>query len=333
MTQHALQAEASSILLLDEDTNEFFFEVAEGEAGKNLKTVRLDARKGIAGLVLKKGKPIIINDVRKDKHFNRSIDQVTNFFTKSIMCAPLMVNRKTIGVIEVINKLGGNQFSEQDMETLVAVAATAAMAIENSRLHQSVLDGYKSTIKALAAAIDAKDPYTRGHSQRVVEYALLTGKALSLSSEDLEVLEYAGILHDVGKIGIPENILGKPEALTDEEYIIIKRHPIISSDIIADIPFLNDAISLVLHHHERYDGKGYPDGLKGELIPLGARILAVADAFDAMTTDRPYRKAMNKKEAIQQLHLCSGSQLCPTTVTAFVSNIETKFIPLHSSNS
>ncbi|MFC2041717.1 CHASE2 domain-containing protein [Chloroflexota bacterium] len=199
----------------------------------------------------------------------------------------------------------------------------ASTTIENARLHQKVADGYKSTIKALAASIDAKDPYTHGHSQRVTEYALLGAISLSMSQEEVEILEYAGILHDIGKIGIPDRILSKPGSLTPEEWGIIRLHPVIGNNIMKDIPFLEESKKLVLHHHERYDGAGYPDGLTGNDIPLGARLLAVVDTFDSMTSDRAYRPAMSVDEAMNELHKCSGTQLCPVAVEAFISGFET----------
>jgi len=180
-------------------------------------------------------------------------------------------------------------------------------------------DGYKSTIKALAAAIDAKDHYTRGHSERVTQYALLGGTSLSFSREELEVLEHAGILHDIGKIGIPDSLLSKPGRLTDEEWITIRKHPEIGGRILENISFLEEARNFVLHHHERYDGTGYPDGLSGEDIPLGACLLAVADAFDTMTTKRSYRDAVSADCAIDELRTCSGTQFCPIAVDAFIS--------------
>ena len=199
----------------------------------------------------------------------------------------------------------------------------AATVIENAKLHQEVADGYKSTIRALAASIDAKDPYTRGHSQRVTEYALLGAISLPMSQEDLEVLEYAGILHDIGKIGIPDSILSKPGTLTPEEWDIVRRHPVTGANIMKDIPFLEESRRLVLHHHERYDGTGYPDGLIGNDIPLGARLLAVADTFDSMTSDRSYRAALSINDTLNELRKCCGTQLCPVAVEAFVSSLNT----------
>ena len=319
MTQRALNASASSILLFDDQKQELIFEVAEGQAGKRLRRIRLSDQSGIAGWVAHHGKPLIVNDVSKDERFNNGIDEITGFSTRAIICAPLIVQSRITGVIEVLNKVDESDFSAQDLETLVSVASTAAISIENLRLNQTLLDAYKSTIKALVAAIDAKDPYTCGHSQQVTEYALLGATSLSFSEEELEDIEYAGILHDIGKIGIADSILNKPGPLTTEEWNIVRKHSVIGANMLKEIPFLEKARRLVLRHHERYDGKGYPDGLAGEAIPMGARLLAVADAFDTMTSDRPYRAALSVDHAISELNKCSSRQFCPVAVDAFVT--------------
>jgi len=319
MTQRALNASASSVLLFDDEEQELYFKTAEGGSKNALREIRISTQSGIAGWVASHGEPLIVNNVTKDSRFNKSVDNTTGFITKSIICAPLAVHRKIIGVIEVLNKLDNTDFTEQDLETLMSVASTAAMAIENTKLQQSVLDAYKSTIKALAAAIDAKDHYTCGHSQRVMEYALLGAKSLSLPQEKLEILEYAGLLHDIGKIGIDDSILSKSESLTNQEWEIMRRHPVIGFEMLKDASFLAEARELVLYHHERYDGSGYPSGLKYADIPIGARLLSVADAFDTMTTDRSYRAGPGVDYAIQELHRCSGTQFCPTAVNALVS--------------
>ncbi len=319
MTQYTLNAAASSVLLVSDQDEELFFEVAVGSAGKVLRQIRVSTKSGITGWVVRNGKPVIINDVTKDQRFNQGLDEMTGFVTKSIICAPLVVGRKIIGVIEVLNKLNGSDFNEQDLSALVSVASTAAISIENTRLHQTVLDAYKSTIKALAAALDAKDPYTHGHSQRVTEYALLGATSLLIPANDLEDLEYAGILHDIGKIAVADSILNKSGSLTTKEWAIMREHPLTGANILREIPFLEKASELVHHHHERYDGTGYPDGLKGEEISIGARLLAVADAFDTMTTDRSYRAAMTINSSINELYLCSGTQFCPVVVESFVS--------------
>ncbi|MBI4304618.1 MAG: GAF domain-containing protein [Chloroflexi bacterium] len=319
MTENTLHASASSLLLFDEEQRHLCFEVAEGKAGESLKNVKIPSDSGIAGWVARHGRPVVINDVLDDRRFSNQIDRLTGFETRSVMCVPLLVHGKTIGVLEVLNRTDGKQFQEKDLEALLSVAATAAMAIENARLHQNVLDSYKSTIKALASAVDAKDHYTRGHSQRVMEYALIGGASLSLSVGELETIEYAGILHDIGKIGVADSILSKPGRLTEDEWKVVRRHPETGAKILSSIPFLADVKELVLHHHERYDGGGYPHGLRKEEIPIGSRLLSVADSFDTITTDRSYRAARSVDYALEELARCCGSQFCPVAVAAFVS--------------
>jgi HD-GYP domain-containing protein (c-di-GMP phosphodiesterase class II) len=322
ITQQSLKASASSILLFDAERQELFFEVAEGKAGQALKHIRIGANSGIAGWVASHGEPLIINDVTKDWLFNGAIDHSTGFVTRSVLCVPLTIHRKTIGVIEVLNKLDGGDFTNNDLEILTPVAATAAMAIENTKLNESVINGYKNTVRALAGAIDAKDPYTHGHSERVTEYTLIGGISLGLSSEEMDVLEYAAILHDVGKIGIADTILSKQGPLSPQEETIMRQHPVIGAKIIGGIPFLNGARKLILHHHEKYDGTGYPSGLKGQEIPIGARLLAVADTFDSITTDRAYRAAQSIDSALEELDRHSGTQFCPVALKAFISGFK-----------
>ncbi len=317
MTKHVLRASASSVFLFDDEERDLLREFTEGQAGEASKQVRLNTESSIAGWVARHGQPLIVNDVTGDQRFNKSVDEITGFVTKSLICVPLILHHKTIGVIEVINKIDGDNFSERDLEAMVSVASTTAISIENVRLNQNVLDSYKSTIKVLAATIEAKDPYTCGHSQRVMEYALLAGTLLPLPAEDLEVLEYAGILHDIGKIGITDSILTKPGPLTPEEWNVMRQHSLIGANILNEIPFLEKARKLILHHHERYDGNGYPDELKGEDIPIGARLLAVADTFDTMTTNRSYRAALSEDCAINELYKHSSTQFCPVAVEAF----------------
>ncbi len=319
MAQRALNASASSVLLLNKEDRELVFEVADGQAGKQLKQARISAKSGIAGWVVCHGEPLIVNDVNKDQRFDRVVDTVTGFVTRSIICAPLVVDSQIIGVIEVLNKLDGGNFSEPDLKTLTSVASTAATAIDNAKLQPRILDSYKSTIKVLAAAVDAKDPYACGHSQRVSEYTLLGTSSLPFSRDEREVIEYAALLHDIGKAYIPDRILLKPGPFTAEEWQVMQKHPVIGCNMLKQIPLLEKASKLVLHHHERYDGNGYPDGLKGEATPLGARLIAVADAFDTMTTYHLYRVACNVDYAIEKLRRLSGTQFCPAAVQAFVS--------------
>jgi putative nucleotidyltransferase with HDIG domain len=177
---------------------------------------------------------------------------------------------------------------------------------------------YDTTLQALSNALDVRDSETEGHSRRVVEYMELIIAELSVPTEDLAMLRRGALLHDIGKIGVPDNVLRKPAALSDAEWVLMKRHPEHGARIISRIPFLEDVSRIVRHHHERWDGQGYPDGLAGEAIPLGARIFSVGDSFDAMTSDRPYRRAMSVEDARREVLRCRGTQFDPHVVDAFM---------------
>jgi response regulator RpfG family c-di-GMP phosphodiesterase len=321
MTQQTLNALAASILLFRNNNQELYFEAASGPVSGVLRQVKLNTQYGIAGQVARTGKPLIVNDVTRSPNFHKMIDDTTGFTTKSLLCAPLTVNHHVLGVIEVLNKLDGSVFNEHDLNMVVSVATTVAMAIENTRLHQQMLEAYRDTINSLAAAVDAKEPLARGHSRRVMEYTIKAGTVLCLSADELEMLEYAGMLHDVGKIAVDSAILNKPDKLTPVEWNVIHTHPAIGANLLMEIPYLEKASQLVLCHHEKYNGKGYPHGFKGEDIPLGARLIAVAEAFDTMTTERAYRTALSVEDAVKELNACVGSQFCPVAVKAFVSGL------------
>jgi len=331
MTQLTLRASASSVLLIDQEIPELYFRVVAGEAANELRQMRLSLDSGIAGWVARHVRPALVNDVTRDERFNENTDKVTGFVTKSILAVPLVTGEKVIGVLEVLNKDDGSGFNDRDLEVLTALASTdvlkilvltMATAINNVELYQAMLNGYKSTAKALVETVDAKDPYTYGHSQRVMEYALLGAIPLSLLPEELQSIEFGALLHDVGKIGINDSILRKPDGLTRKEWSVMHNHPLIGANIVGKVPSLQMARDVVLHHHERYDGNGYPEGLKGEDISMGARLVAVADAFDTMTTDRSYRATLSADDALKELATHVGTQFCPVAVEAFVSGFK-----------
>jgi len=195
------------------------------------------------------------------------------------------------------------------------------LARRSFELYTKMRKVYLDTIRALAAAIDAKDPYTKGHSERVAKIAVVLATELNLSDREIENIEYTALLHDIGKIGIDDRILGKSSKLSNEEFKKIKEHPIVGAKIIEPVDFLKNSYEVIYHHHERYDGDGYPDGLKEKDIPLCARIITVADAYDAMGSDRPYRKKLNKDKIMQELKDQSGKQFDSEIVKALISII------------
>jgi len=198
------------------------------------------------------------------------------------------------------------------------------LARRSFELYTKMRKVYLDTIRALAAAIDAKDPYTKGHSERVAETAVALAQELNLSDQDIENIEYTALLHDIGKIGIADSILGKKNKLTNKEFDKIKEHTVMGAKIIEPVDFLKNSYEAIHHHHERYDGDGYPDGIKGEDIPILARIIAVADAYDAMGSDRPYRKKLNKDKILKELKDQSGKQFDPEAVKALISVLNRK---------
>lgn len=235
----------------------------------------------------------------------------------SLLSISLKANNRYVGILNLFSLTPGFTFSEKQSRSLYILAAKGASAIENANLYKNTQQHYLQTIRSFAHALEAKDQYTHGHSQHVACYAEVLAKGLQLDPQRLDLLLQAAMLHDIGKIGISETILNKPGKLTAEEYLIVKKHPTTGKHILAPITSLAAIIPVVYHHHERWDGAGYPDRLKGEEIPLLARILTVADAFDAMTSSRAYRQAMDLPAAYRELELHAGSQFDPEMVAAF----------------
>jgi putative nucleotidyltransferase with HDIG domain len=190
---------------------------------------------------------------------------------------------------------------------------------ELEKAYTALNSTYKSTVATLSKAVDARDPYTAGHSERVSAISLEIGKELGLNEERIEMLEISALFHDIGKLGVPDNILLKPGKLDEREFQKIKEHPSIGVNILKDINFLKDTLPIILHHHEKYSGNGYPDGISGKDIPLEARIICVADAYDAMTSDRPYRRGLSHEEAITEILNFKGVQFDPDIVDSFLS--------------
>jgi putative nucleotidyltransferase with HDIG domain len=237
---------------------------------------------------------------------------------QSYIAFPLKTPKKIIGVLNLIRVEGTISFSHVDLEIINVLASQSSISIDNVQLYQDIRDNYLKTIRAFALAVEAKDRYTHGHSENVMKYTVVLAKHLGLPEDEIENVKYAGLLHDIGKIGISEFILNKPSRLTQYEFDEIKKHPGVGAKILADVPFLQPLVPLVLHHHEFFDGNGYPDGIAGDKIPLGARILSVADVFEAMTSNRPYRKALLPDMVVKALIAGKGKQFDPRIVDAFL---------------
>ncbi|MHB1056141.1 MAG: HD domain-containing phosphohydrolase [Thermoleophilia bacterium] len=257
-----------------------------------------------------------VNNVITDPDYGLWKHLAANQGYSSLIALPLIAKGQSIGVI-CMYFAEPRQLKKDEIDLMVTSANEAAIAIENARIYENLQDAFVGTIRSLAETIDAKDAYTRGHSERVSLYAEAIARGLNLQGNELQTIRYAGYLHDVGKIGIPDAILSKPGKLTMEEFRVIKKHPVLSERILKPVSFPFPVQSIVRHHHERYDGNGYPDGLAGEEIPLGARILFVADAYEAMTSDRPYRQALSTQTALDELEKNKTSQFDPRVVDAF----------------
>lgn len=315
---HLMECEVGSLLLLNQESDELVFEVALGERGKELKEIRLKVGEGIAGWVAKTGESALVNEVGDDRRFSRSVDARTHFHTRNMICTAVKSRDRIIGVLQAINRFTDHPFAEEDQRMFESLARQVGIAIENARLYAEVKATFVSTAAALAEAIEKRDPYTGGHVRRVVDICLAVGERLGLSFEERETLQLAAILHDVGKIGIRDGILQKEGPLTPAELEHIREHPQLGAEILAHVRQLEAVVPAVRHHQERYDGEGYPEGLKGDEIPMPSRIVAVSDAFDAMTTDRPYRSRLSEDAAIKEIQRCAGTQFDPKVVEAFM---------------
>ncbi|HEX9093815.1 MAG TPA: HD domain-containing phosphohydrolase [Coriobacteriia bacterium] len=276
-------------------------------------------RSSMSDWVVRQGRPLIFNPPA-DETSEQHVDSVTGAL--AALCVPLVSSEGVIGSICVGSRDRSYRFSSDDVRLLSTIANHVTIAIGNIELFSSLQDAYLATVRSLAAAVDAKDPFTRGHSDRVAACARAIAERLGLSSEQCTALEMAAYLHDIGKIGIRESILLKPGKLDVEEFGQMKHHPLIGANILRPVAFPWPIAPVVRHHHEHFDGQGYPAGLKGEEIPLLARILTVADAFEAMTADRPYRSGRTQPEAVDELRRCSGSHFDPRIIDAFMGALQ-----------
>jgi putative nucleotidyltransferase with HDIG domain len=276
---------------------------------------------------LNTGVPQRVRDVT-EAGLNPANRILADFRPRSFIVCPLIADGKAIGVLAADRK--GRQVSADDEELLSIFANNIAIAFQRTRLDEEVKSSYESSVRALVQAIEEKDPYTRGHSERVAAIVEQVARELEICEREVEYLRFGSILHDIGKIGIPEAIVRSPKPLTDAEFRIIQKHPLKGVEILQPISFIRDHMHLIRNHHERWDGKGYPDQLAGDAIPLGAQIVAVADAFDAMTTSRPYRRGLPHTHAAREIRRHSGTQFSPKVADAFILVLERGAVPAPS---
>jgi len=268
-----------------------------------------------------KREAILSSDALVDERFVHS-RSVASLKVRSAMCAPLISRDKVLGIIYVDSARESNLFSQEDLSLLSAMAIKAGVSVENARLYDDLRTLFYNTVETLIRALQARDPYTSGHSTRVSRYCLLIADKLGLSTKEKHPVYLAAMLHDIGKIGVPDTLLLHPGTLSSEEMEMVRDHPRMGASMIRMLGEMHPIVPPILHHHEAFDGSGYPDGLKGDQIPLISRIIAVADSYDAMTSDRPYRQRRKKEEAIEEIRACSGTKLDPEVVRAFLEVLE-----------
>jgi putative nucleotidyltransferase with HDIG domain len=308
---------ALSLSLVHPDDNELELLAHRGESANSMVGIRVPIRQDAGCDALFEGHARLVNNSQPvdPSHLARLV---------------LRSNDRPVGVIDLVRSPDQPAFDSDDRTLLAICASQIAASLDNSRLYRQLKYQNLETIAALAASIDARDPYTAGHSLQVTRYAVRLGEVIGLTNDRIEALRYGGLLHDIGKIGVPDVILLKPAHLTPDEMEIMRAHAVIGVEIVRGIKALRAVLPIIRHHHERIDGVGYPDGLRGDQIPLEARIMAIADAYDTMTSDRAYRRAMSQEEAVAELQCGRGTQWDADLIDRFIDllNVEAHLLRL-----
>ena len=316
-----LGVDICSIFLHDPDAHQLWALVKQ----KADTEIRVADTQGIVGHVFQQQEPLLIADPYADSRFNPDIDRQTGYTTRAILALPLR-DRKglPVGVVQAVNKLDGTAFSEADLQMLQHLALYISAFVENTILWQRLKHTQEEVVHRLSRASRFKDEETFNHTVRVGHFALHIAEATEMAQDDRETLFLAAPMHDIGKMGIPDAIIGKPGKLTDEEFAQIKHHTNIGADILtgSDSDLIHMASAVALSHHERWDGRGYPEGKAAEEIPIAARITSIADVFDALCSERPYKPAWPIEKAIAELSDKRGSQFDADLVDAFLRDID-----------
>ncbi|MBI5705776.1 MAG: HD domain-containing protein [Armatimonadetes bacterium] len=310
------------LLLDDEGKGPLVAEAAYGVDGEFEFPETLDVGFGLSGFVARTGQPVSVSD---DSIEHQSYDGVMTgihaaisvpLVTRATSTASRGSDEQVLGVITMLSRTRGHQFSGDDMDLLRTLSALIAVAVANARMEERRHETFVRTLESLATALEARDEYTQGHSQRVCDVSMLLGERMGLSPEAMEELRIGTVLHDIGKIGVPDAILNKRARLTDEEFALMKLHPVIGYEICKPLMLSEGILMIIRNHHEKLDGSGYPDGLKGGELPLSLRIVCIADAFDAMSSTRPYRGEMALSDVLAELSRGAGTQFDPVVVEA-----------------
>jgi HD-GYP domain-containing protein (c-di-GMP phosphodiesterase class II) len=320
-TARALNCGRVSLLVFNEDRTCLNVLASKG-LPPHAREVSIPVGQSVSGRVLEEDGLLVVNDITMYPSLERLSRGTYESDAFVIIRIPLHAHGEAIGVLTATEKIGVDEFTTRDRKLFEGLSSVGASALLNCRLHEKLNRQMMATIQALATAVDAKDHYTHSHSARVAELCVVVAQRMSIGDPNtLREIRLSGLLHDIGKIGVPETILGKPSELSSDEYAKVKEHVEIGSRIIQQVPGLEAVASAVLHHHERYDGLGYPAGLAGRDIPFASRLISAADVFDTLTSERPYRKAISVDDAITELQRARGTQQDPSIVDAMVAHV------------
>lgn len=308
--------ESGMLYLYDERTGVLRMNLEKNVSPELRRRFVAQEREGTLLWALKQGRTLVVADNGQGAWTQGLSENETG---RSFLLVPILARNKPVGLLNLAVATGAGSFSQRDLSLLAILANQAGISLENARLYEAVRQDYVDVIQALAGAVDARDHYTREHSNRVSLYGVAIARHLRMDESFIETVQFGGLLHDIGKIGIPDLILNKPARLTDDEFSVMKSHSQLGAGLLRRVESLSHLVPLVLYHHERYDGRGYPEGLAGKKIPLGARILNVADSFETITSDRIYHKARSFEEGLEEIKRCSGGQFDPEIVDAFES--------------
>jgi len=320
-TMRTLHCQRVSLLVLDKSKKHLTVLASRGLPA-NAKSLSIPVKGSVSGHALSLEDSLIINKVSEHPELAALSRGDYGSESFAVVRVVLKAQGEPVGVLTATDRHGRAEFTARDQSLLEGLAAMGASALLNCRLHSTINRQMVSTIRALASAIDAKDQYTHEHSARVAHLAVATARAMGMTdTESLREVELAGLLHDIGKIGISDKILSKEGRLTTEEFNLVKKHADIGARIVENVEGLEQVAKAVRHHHERYDGLGYPTGLSGDVIPLTSRMITVTDVFDCLTSNRPYRQAIGVEEAIAEIDRSKGTQLDPKVVDVFLKII------------